>query len=68
MPTRAEEPWDYVVEALGAPDSAEALRRSGELTAAGWELLGVQFSTGVWRFRRPRSDRNLQPTEPGTQG
>ena len=68
MPTRAEEPWDYLVEVLGAPDSADALRRSGELTSAGWELLGVHFSTGAWRFRRSRSDRDPQPTEPGTPG
>jgi hypothetical protein len=66
MSTRAEEPWEYLVEALGAPDSADALRRSGELTAAGWQLLGVHFSTGTWRFRRPRSDRDPLPAEPGT--
>ena len=68
MPTRAEEPWDYVVEVLGATDSADALRRSCELTSAGWELLGVHFSTGAWRFRRPQSDRDPQPTEPETPG
>jgi hypothetical protein len=68
MRMRAEELWDYLVEVLGDPDSADALRRSGELTAAGWELLGVHFSTGAWRFRRPRSDRDPFPTEPGASG
>jgi hypothetical protein len=68
MPTRAEEPWEYLVEVLGAPDSADALRRAGELTSGGWELLGVHFSTGAWRFRRPRSDRDPQPIEPWTSG
>jgi hypothetical protein len=25
-----------------------------ELTAAGWQLVGVRFQSGFWRFRRPK--------------
>ena len=49
--------WDYRVEALGAPESVVALERTRELTAQGWQLLGVHFSTGKWHFRRARSDK-----------
>lgn len=52
----SEQRWDYLTRALGPPGSAEASHTSGELTAAGWELLGVHFKSGLWHFRRARSE------------
>jgi len=57
---RVDQTWNYHAERLGAPDSVQAVQRADELTAAGWELLSVHFTTGIWRFRRPR------PPDPST--
>jgi len=46
------ETWEYLEEALGAPDDDEALERSRRLVAVGWEFLGVRFTQGVWVYRR----------------
>jgi hypothetical protein len=46
--------WDILDEQLGPPGSPRADQRTAELTAAGWQLVGVRFQSGVWRFRRPK--------------
>jgi hypothetical protein len=61
-PVMSNERWDYVAELLGPPDSDAALQRSAELTAAGSELLGVNFKTGIWHFRRIRPVETSPPT------
>jgi hypothetical protein len=46
------ETWEYLEEVLGSPDNDEALERSRQLVAAGWEVVGVRFSEGVRVYRR----------------
>jgi hypothetical protein len=48
--------WDILDEQLGPPGSPQADQRTAELTAAGWQLVGVRFQSGVWRFRRPNHE------------
>jgi hypothetical protein len=45
--------WETLEERLGLPGNARADERAAELTAQGWQLVGVLFQSGVWRFRRP---------------
>jgi len=44
--------WEYLEEALGSPENDEAIERSRQLIAVGWEFLGVRFNQGVWVYRR----------------
>jgi len=46
--------WEVLEERLGRPGNPRAEQRAGELTAKGWQLVGVLFQTGVWRFQRPK--------------
>ncbi len=48
----SSELWEYLEEALGSPENDDALERSRELVAHGWEFLGVRFSQGLWLYRR----------------
>jgi hypothetical protein len=46
------ESWEYLEEALGSPENDQALERSRQLVAVGWEFLGVRFTQGLWVYRR----------------
>jgi hypothetical protein len=48
----SDDTWEYHEEALGTPDSEEALERSRQLVAVGWEFMGVRIGQGLWLYRR----------------
>jgi hypothetical protein len=48
----SEQSWEYLEERLGMRDNDDALERSREIIAQGWEFVGVRFSEGLWLYRR----------------